>query len=301
MSIIDEMNKRFGQLDGVKFCSSEEIYPSFKESLPLLIVENKQAKLVMALNGAHVISFVASGKPDMLWLSPQSRMAEGAPVRGGIPLCLPWFGPHPAGYPQHGFARITNWQVKDVTQTDAGATKIVLGLSDTAANREMWPHAFEFCFEVIVGTQLRLSLSVRNLGKESARLEFAFHTYFNVGNVEETIVEGLEDCLYIDREDGQTRKRQDGKVEIKDVIQNLYVDVPIYQLIESPAGKYKIEGSSRCSLVWNAGHNDKNIADMGAGNHRGYLCVERLDAVDWARNLASGESYNTTMILSNAQ
>lgn len=297
MSLVGDLNSRFADTAGVRFCLSEEIYPQCKESLPVMVVENSLARLVLALNGAHVISYAPAGGKDILWFSPNSRMAEGVPIRGGIPLCFPWFGPHPDGFPMHGFARIVNWNADQIEVVADGATRIRLGLSDTPSTRALWPHAFTVQYEILVGRQLRLELTARNLDAGSARVEFAFHTYFNVGDVKQTKVEGLEGCAYIDREHGNVRKHQQGAVTIEGATQNLYLGVPSIQSIKCPAGNYRIEGDSRSALVWNAGDNDRNVPDLGAGNHKGYVCVERVDAGESAVELAPNQSYCTVMTL----
>jgi D-hexose-6-phosphate mutarotase len=298
MSQIDDLNSKYGQVDDVRFCLSNEIYAGYEEALPVMVVENKLAKLVMALNGAHIMSYVPAGGEDMFWLSPKSRLAEGVPVRGGIPLCTPWFGVHPDGLPMHGFARIMNWNVDQIENMENGATKVVLSLSDTPSTRSMWPHAFAMHFDVVVGSKLQLDLAITNHSQTPAHFECAFHTYFNVGDVKNTTVEGLDGCTYIDMGHGKVQKQQQGSVMVDGIIQNLYVDVSPIQFVKSPAGNYKIEGSGHCALVWNCGDNDRNVPDIGAGNHKGYLCVERVDAAEWAVNIEPGESYATVMILS---
>jgi D-hexose-6-phosphate mutarotase len=283
---------------GVRLRPSNELFPQFDGSLPVLVIDNALSRTVVAPQGAHVLSFVPTGRQDMLWQSPKAVMAKGQPIRAGIPLCLPWFGPSPKGYPMHGFARLLPWAIEDVETLADGATRLLMSLSDAASSREMWPHAFTFALEIVAGRNLKLTLSASNAGPDDARFEFAFHTYFNVGEVAKAVVTGLEDCVYEDREDKQARKRQSGPLDIAGTTTKLYFDVPAVQRIASPAGTYRIESDSRCCMVWNAGDNDRNVPDLGAGNHRGYLCVERVDATERAVDIAPGKTYTTTMTLS---
>lgn len=283
---------------GVRLCQSNALFPHLDGSLPVLVIDNALSRTVVAPQGAHVLSFVPSGRGDMLWQSPKAVMAKGQPIRGGIPLCLPWFGPSPKGHPMHGFARLLPWSIEDVESLEGGATRLVLSLSDAAPSREMWPHAFIFTLEIVAGRDLRLTLSARNAGADDARFEFAFHTYFDVGDVAKTVVTGLEDCVYEDREDNSARKRQQGPLGVDGTTTKLFFDVPAVQQVVSPAATYRIEADSRCCMVWNAGGNDRNVPDLGAGNHKGYLCVERADATERAVDLAAGKTYTTTMTLS---
>ena len=283
---------------GVRLCQSKDLFPHFDGSLPVLVIENALSKTVVALQGAHVLSFVPAGGRDMLWQSPKTIMVKGQPVRGGIPLCLPWFGPHADGHPLHGFARLLPWAVDDLEILGDGATRVVLTLADSEATRAMWPHAFSFALEIVAGKDLKLTLTARNASGGDARFEFAFHTYFNVGDVYRTAVIGLEGCTFEDREDKSARKPQEGALGITGTTTKLYFSTPAVQRIESPAGKYRIESDSKCRMVWNAGDNDRNVPDMGAGNHKGYLCVEPADATEGAVVIPEGKAYTTTMTLS---
>ncbi len=298
MSIIDEMNAKFSRVAGVRFCSSAELYPEIAESRPVLVVDNGLGRLVLALHGAHVMSFTPKGGRDILWLSPQTGLAEGKPIRGGIPLCMPWFGPHPDGLPLHGFARLMLWQVDDITSQADGSTSVALSLRDTKETRDVWPHEFLFRFEIGVGNALSLDMMATNESKSRAEFAFAFHTYFDVADISKTTVEGLENATYLDRLDGDAEKSHAGALVFKGETQRLYSDVAAVQRIKSPLGVWKIEGNAHCALAWNPGENDKNVADIGAGKHVEFICLERLDAVHWSVPLNPGATYTTKMILS---
>lgn len=285
---------------GVSLLSSAALFPHLAGALPVLVIDNAASRTVVALQGAHVLSFIPKGGSDLLWMSPQAVMARGQPIRGGIPLCLPWFGPSPQGYPLHGFGRLLAWAIEEVGTSEGGATRLVLSLSDSAATRAMWPHAFSFGLEIVAGEDLKLTLSATNLGEAEARFEFAFHTYFNVGDVAKAVITGLQDCTCEDKEDKNTRQRQVGPLALAGTTTKLFLDTPAVQRIESPAGSWRMESDARCRMVWNAGDNDRNIPDLGAGNHKGYLCVEPVDAAERAVALAAGKTYRTTMTLAVA-
>ncbi len=256
--------------------------------------------MVMTPYGAHIMAYTPARGTDILWLSPQTRMAEGMPIRGGIPLCLPWFGPHPDNFPMHGFARLSMWNVDAITCNDDGTTGVSLSLRDSAPSRDMWPHAFLFRLDIVVGTELTLSFSAQNLSQKPAAFAFAFHTYFAIGELGRTIVNGLDNMAYIDRLDDGKRKQEAGPIVLGGEIQRLYGDVGDTQSIASPRGTYTITGTARCALVWNPGTNDAGVPDIGANRHKEFVCVERLDAVDWAVTLSPEETYTTRMTLSSS-
>jgi len=197
----------------------------------------------------------------------------------------------------HGFARTLTWSPIAAEIMEDGATRLVLELVGDASTSAQWPHAFVFQVEVLVGSELKLSLSAQNCSTETAPLAFAFHTYFAVPNVAEARVSGLEGMTYIDKMDNAARKPQIGEVTISAVTDRIYLDVPVRQTLRCGDAQVHIDSDSKCAVVWNAWTNDKTIADMGEGNHVGYLCVERCDVADRALTLAPGAQYQMTMTL----
>ena len=290
------------QCIGVTQIQSTQLYPSQHQpgdaGLPMLLVENRQARAVIALQGAHVMSFQPKGQREMLWISPKTLFESGKPIRGGIPLCLPWFGPHSEDKTWlHGFARTRQWTLVGSNTLADGATRLVLELSGDATLCALWPHDFLFHLEIVVGKTLRLEMTVENRGQAPAPLAFAFHTYFAVPDVAQAVISGLEGTSFIDKTDNLARKTQQGDVTISAMTDRVYLDVPAKQRIKSEDGAITIESPSRCAIVWNAWHNDKNIGDIGEGNHVGYVCVERGDAADHAVTLAPGAPYRCWMVL----
>ena len=288
---------------GITLVNSTELYPAHHQpgdaGLPMLVVENALGRAVIALQGAHLMAFKPVGQPEMFWVSPKALLESGKPIRGGIPLALPWFGPGTDGKTVHGFARTLPWTLASAEIMENDATHLVLELKGNASVCAMWPHAFTFRLDVLVGKELTLGITVENRSKETAPLAFAFHTYFAVPDVAKARVSGLEGTTYIDKMDNFARKIQRGDVTIAAVTDRIYLDVPAQQVLKSANGNIRIESDAKCGVIWNAWTNDKNIGDLGEGNHVGYLCVERCDVADFnAVSLQPGGSYQTWMILS---
>ncbi len=174
--------KQLFKTAGITQINSTELYPALHQAgdtgLPMLVVENKLGRAVISIQGAHLMSFQPVGRPEMLWLSPKCVLQAGKPIRGGIPLCLPWFGPSADGKLQHGFGRIMEWSLAAVEACADGASRIVLELAGDASVSALWPHAFRFRLEAVVGTSLKLALSAANLSATAAPFAFAYHTYF---------------------------------------------------------------------------------------------------------------------------
>jgi len=287
---------------GIKLVPSTELYPALHKAgdagLPMLVVENKLGRAVIALQGSHLMSFKPTGQREMLWVSPKSVLKAGQPIRGGIPLCVPWFGPGPDRTLQHGFGRIMEWSVAEAGICADGSTRVVLELAGDATVCALWPHAFTFRMEVVVGSSLKVAFSAESRSASPAPFAFACHTYFAVPDVADVRVAGLENTTYIDKMDNMTRKPQQGEIAITAVTDRIYLDVPAAQTLKVATGNVKIESDTKCAVVWNCWTNDKNIADIGEGNHVGYICVERCDVADRAVTIPAGGKYQMAMALS---
>lgn len=294
--------EQLAQTAGISLVNSNQLYPALHQAgeagLPMLVVENKLGRAVIALQGAHLMAFQPAGQREMFWVSPKCQLEAGKPIRGGIPLCLPWFGPGQGGAVMHGFGRIMEWKLVAAELCASGATRVVLELASETAISEVWPHAFSFRLEVVVGTTLALALTARNRSATAAPFAFAFHTYFAVPNVADALVGGLEGTTFIDKTDNLARKVQQGDAAITGMTDRIYLDVPSVQVLKTAAGSVKIQSDTKCAVVWNAWDNDKNMADIGEGNHVGYICIERCDVADHAATIEPGAAYQATMTLS---
>ncbi|SDR27977.1 D-hexose-6-phosphate mutarotase [Pseudovibrio sp. Tun.PSC04-5.I4] len=268
------------------------------ETREAILIENAHSKTMIALNGAHVMSFIPKGKPDLLWMSPKSELTAGTPIRGGIPLCLPWFGPGIAeNQPMHGFARVVDWAVASVKQTEDGATKIVLVLADSPKSHEVWPVAFASQLEITAGTQLTMKLSFQNKSNNTQRLEFAFHTYFNIGDTNKVSIEGLEGCHGIDRMNDDSLINVEGPLELEGATTRFFSGIPEHLFLNSPMGQISISGDQKSCMVWNPGEAAAKVADIGAGAEANFVCVERVDAMDTAITLKPSATYTASMAI----
>jgi glucose-6-phosphate 1-epimerase len=285
---------------GVSVVTSGERYPGAGEGLPLLVVENQFASAALALQGAHLLSFVPVGGKDVLWLSSGAAFAPGKAIRGGIPLCLPWFGKHPDGLVAHGFARTANWVLESARNQADGSTLLILSLSSTAETLQQWPHAFRFELQVEVGAALKLTLHVDNLSDTPAPFTYAFHTYFNVQDYTLSPVHGLEGLTYIDTTGDISRAVQEGVLQLTGSTDRVYLDVPKVQTIRDQDRTIQISSSAKSAVVWNPGEDALKIGDIGAA-HQGFLCVERGDVYDNAITIAANSRFSAVMALSETR
>ncbi|UXY17069.1 D-hexose-6-phosphate mutarotase [Chitiniphilus purpureus] len=301
MQTLSAFDSRLADVAGVSIRSAGELYGSDGEGLPLVVIENALGSAVLALQGAHLVSFRPAGAEDLLWLSPKAVFTPGKAIRGGIPLCLPWFGGHPEGKPAHGFARAQPWTLDAVRTLPDGKTELDLSLTPNAAVSALWPHDFLFELRVTVGRELTLALTAHHRGDTPVPFSSAFHTYFSVPDVVLATIDGLQGTTYIDTVGGaHTRHTQLGALQVAGPTDRVYLDVPAVQSIATARGAIRIDSDTRSAVVWNPWEYANNVPDVGSDGYRRFVCVERGDVFDNALQLAPGERYHRSMTLSLA-
>ncbi len=276
---VAELNACFGIRDRVTFKQTEG-------GLIVVEVGNAQATARIALQGAQVLDWTPAGGQPVIWVSPGAIYTAGKSVRGGVPVCWPWFGPHTteAGFPAHGFARTQCWEMVQVQQLSDGSTTLSLRLLQDANTRLLWPHDAELLLLVNVGRRLQIDLLTRNTGDEAFTVTQALHTYFAVSDVREVSVRGLEEVAYIDKVADGARDVQSGPVMFCAETDRIYLDQGGECVIDDPGLQRRIcirrEGS-RSTVVWNPwAEKSVAMADMGEGAYRGMLCVEATNAAE---------------------
>ncbi len=254
--------------------------------LPVADIANIHATATISLHGAHVTAFQPHGQDPVLWLSDYCCWEAGKAIRGGIPVCWPWFAAHPAdsGKPAHGFVRTAMWKVMATEALANGATQITFGFTESEATLALWPYAFRLEMVVTVGAVLQVELVAHNTGNKEFICGGALHSYFRVNDVTEIAVRGLEGCTYIDSLDLSHRKLQEEPVTISSETDRIYVDTTADCTIDDPGMGRRIRivrKGSRSVVVWNP-WKDKaaRMEDFGDQEYLGMICVETANAAD---------------------
>jgi glucose-6-phosphate 1-epimerase len=272
--------------------------------LDRLALHAAEGEALVYLQGAHVARFRPKGEKPVLWMSAESRYEEGRPLRGGVPICFPWFGPK-AGSPDaplHGFARILPWAVATVTRGAEGSLRAVLELSAEAAVRGGFPRELSLSLVVTVGRSLRMELTARNVDSAAVTFEEALHTYFAVSDVRQVRVRGLEGVSYVDRTAAMARRSgETGPIAIAAETDRVYAGTSGTVTIEDPEWRRRIvvgKSGSRTTVVWNPWvAKAKAMPDFGDDEWTGMLCVETANALDDAVTLAPGALHVMTATL----
>ncbi|HMQ33855.1 MAG TPA: D-hexose-6-phosphate mutarotase [Chloroflexaceae bacterium] len=279
------LNDRFGLAGKLAFVAG----PS---GLPHARIASGDYGAEVALQGAHVLAYGRRGEPPVLWTSRLAVFAPGKAVRGGVPVCWPWFGPHPSdpGKPAHGFARVSMWSV--AASADGGdAVALTLGLRDDGATRALWPHPFALELSVRVGARLELALTATNTGDAPVTLGGALHSYFGVGAVTEARIMGLEGARYLDQLTGEFHAQQ-GPVTVAGEVDRIYEDAGPACTIVAPALGRAVrvaKSGSATTVVWNPWvEKARSLADLGDEEYHEMLCVETANAGADTVTLAPG-------------
>lgn len=265
--------------------------------MPVISIRTDKAMAKIALHGAHVFHYQPHDSQPVLWLSNSAVYQHGKALRGGIPVCWPWFSdqlPKP-GLPAHGFVRNRLWDIESTALLDSGEVQLRLFIKDDENSRELWPHAFEARLIVTLGTTLKVALHLMNTDEQAWESTGALHSYFQVGDIGQCQVEGLDGRDFLDKNSGFERRRQEGDIDIGQEIDRVYVDTGDTCIIDDADLKRRIKIAKRGSLttvVWNP-WQEKAVAmsDFDDDGYRQMLCVETACASgDWIR-LSPGESH----------
>lgn len=283
--MIETLNEQLGIANRIEFVAGSG-------GLPKAVLHAAHADADVYLHGATITSYRLHGGREVLWLSDRSHFEADRPIRGGVPICWPWFGQPDPQKPQHGFARTSDWIPVHTEQSDDGRLILRLQLTDSEQTRRWWPHRFELTFQVCLGTRLEFCLTCRNLDTQAFTVETALHSYLRVGSAAALRIDGLSDCEYIDKVDQMIVKRQQGSILIDSEVDRIYVptesEVTVFEN-DRPTTKISKSGS-RSTVVWNPWiAKSKAMDDFPDDGYQSMVCIETANAAHDARTIDGGQ------------
>ncbi|KGY12885.1 aldose epimerase [Vibrio tubiashii] len=269
------------------------------DQVKVVRVIHEKATAGIALHGGHVISFKPQGQEDLIWMSEQTIFDGKAALRGGIPVCWPWFGRIAA--PAHGFARTSEWTLLEHRENEKGVI-IELGLLPSEQTLAVWPHQFQAHLLVEIGDELKVTLDVTNTDDQSWTFSGALHTYLNVADIHTTKTTGMG-AEYIDSllED---KICQGGKeLLLTDTIDRVYTRPETVINVDDGTRTINIENQGHNSAVlWNPwAEGAKGMADMQDDGYKTMLCVEstlHAPSIEAGKTLQPGESHQLATTIS---
>ena len=291
MKLIDDLNERFR----VKSAN----FDLGNGGLPRLSIHGRTAEAELYLQGAQLTRWRPHGHAPVLWLSDRAMFKPDAAIRGGIPVCWPWFGPKPgeATAKAHGFARTATWTMHNVELLPDSSINAVLTLTDhdVPAVNSVWRNAFSLTLDITIGESLTLALTTKNIGRASFDITEALHTYLEVGDIRRASITGLDGVAYVDQLAGGARTTQvETDIHFTAETDRIYATESSCQL-RDPVLKRRIHVSkagSGSTVVWNPWiEKTARLADMNASSWQSMVCVEAANSSDARVHLAPGQSH----------
>ena len=277
------------------------VYKTFDNGFEYIDIVNKRGRAKIAVQGAHLFHYERVGEQPLLWVSETSFFEPGKAIRGGVPICWPWFGKHQtdSSLPQHGFARISVWTVVDIQETGDHTTELIFQLKSSARSLQLCPYTFELQLHVTVAGTLTISLTTINCDEKAFTITSALHSYFAVSDIDNVYIEGLDKTRYFD---SLTKESivQKGNVHIAGEVDRIYQNVHYPLTIHDRERTVHIDAQgSSSAVVWNP-WKDKcaGMGDMKDDAYTTMLCIETANVLDDGRTLQPGDEHTVTAILS---
>jgi glucose-6-phosphate 1-epimerase len=292
---IDELNKQFA-IAGVASVTAGS------GGLPRVSISGPAATAEIYLHGAQLTSWYPAGVEEVIFLSKQSQWASGHAIRGGIPVCFPWFrnkADDPKA-PSHGFVRTKAWQLDSVEKL-GDAVRVSLSTSSDEGTRAWWPYDFHLLHRLTIGAELAQELVITNTGSKPLRFEEALHTYYRVGGADAVRISGLDGVAYLDNTDNNREKRQQDDIAFIAQTDRAYVDTTHPVEIVDPILRRRIrlqKQASRTTVVWNPWSTGaQSLADLGDDEWRTMACVEASNIRAFAVDLAPGQQHRMQTVI----
>lgn len=274
-------------------------------------ITTQHAELLIAQQGAQVLSYQRLGEQPLLWLSEDALFKSGKSVRGGVPVCWPWFGAlkrNPPAVlamysgdeeaPAHGLARGRDWQLLSI-DNGAGSVRIEFSLPEAQGDLPGWKHNIELKLVIEMAEQLTLTLSSQNLGARPVTISQALHSYFAVSDVRQVRVEGVEGCEYIETLVNWEQRTQSAALGFAGETDRIYLNTPQRLSIVDPGWKRRIvldSSGSRSAVIWNPWtERAAELPDMAADGWQRMLCIETANVWDNLVELAPGASHSLSV------
>lgn len=293
MATIAELNKLFAVENHAKIVSG-------KGRLPTVKVKNQAAEATISFLGAQLISFIPNGFTETIWLSKASKFVDGNPIRGGIPICWPWFGKNQddPNLPMHGFARHTLWDLENISPIDDKTTMVIFVLKPNKESRKLWNYDFTLRAIFTISDTLEVELVTTNKDSKPFTISQGIHTYFKVDNIANISIDGFQKLKYFDKVGGANdiKKQKDEPIVVNQEIDAVFLNAKGPFTVSDPIAKRTItitNKGSNSAVVWNPWkERSKKLSEYTPHSYKTMICVETCNALDDARGVKPGQSHS---------
>ncbi|MFJ2446273.1 D-hexose-6-phosphate mutarotase [Pseudomonas sp. NPDC087626] len=270
-------------------------------------IRQGQAELLVAQQGAHILSYQLAGQPPLIWLNDEAVFQTGKSIRAGVPVCWPWFGNFERNPPSvqamrvsdqpasaHGLVRALDWELEGI-ETEGDSLNVVFALPVPENGLPGWPHQVDLKLNIRLDEQLQIDLTSHNWGTDSVTISQALHSYFAVSDVRNVHVEGVDGLQYIETLDNWNTVTQHGDLRFSGETDRIYLNTPDKLSIVDPAWERRIEltaRGSRSAVIWNPWtERAAAFSDMADDGWQRMLCIETANVLGDVVTLAPGESH----------
>lgn len=298
ISAIAELDRRFGIPASARVVAGNG-------GLAKVTIVTPDAAGEMYLHGAHVTSWRPRGVDEVFFISSASRWENGRAIRGGVPICFPWFAAKSddPSAPAHGFVRTKAWRLESITRIDKAIAVSMVTESDDDT-KKWWGADFRLVHRATFGSSLTLELVVTNRGATPIRFEEALHGYFHVAQIENVRLQGLNAVDYLDKTDSNRSKTQDGPIVITSETDRVYLKTRSAIELEDRALHRRVQIAKENSLttvVWNPWvEKAKAFSDFGDAEWKQLVCIEPSNVADFSVELAPGQQHTMKAVVSVA-
>jgi D-hexose-6-phosphate mutarotase len=259
-----------------------------------IVITNKYADAEIYLLGGNLTHFQPKGEEKVIFDGKKSYILPNKSAHFGIPICWPWFGPHPTDstLPQHGFARNSHWNILETKSLSNAETLVKLGLEDNEDTLALFPHTFKLELTFILGKTLKVELKTTNTSSTPMQLTQALHSYFYVNNIRDIMIKGLENTSFIDQLDNNKVKKEADSLQFDTTLDRIYIDTNKTCKIIDPILKRNIiveKRYSKSTVIWNP-WKDNTLHDIGDKKYIKFVCVETANTKKGTIILQKNES-----------
>ncbi len=278
-----------------------------RDELECIEINHPKFQANICLQGAQLTCFKHIEYGNLLWLSPEAQYKNGASVRGGIPICWPWFGavkfnPEAVKNPihsnnAHGFARQLPWSLQEVKESVHGV-ELTLQLRHNKDTLKIWPFEFELTCQFKLYNNIEVLLHSKNLSTNAMAISQALHTYIPTENISDTKVLGAKNGQYIDALDEWQLKKQKGSIKFNQEVDRIYLGDNQYRIL-TPNKHLILNSNSQSSIVWNPWiKKSQRLSQFPQNGYKHMLCIESANVLSDHLKLNQGETHTLSMLLS---
>jgi glucose-6-phosphate 1-epimerase len=243
--------------------------------LPCINLQYGAASAIISLYGAQVLSYQPTPGKELLWLSPLASWQYQTPIRGGVPVCWPWFGPAAECFnpskttlSNHGLVRTRMWQVVSQQQTENGVSvTLQITLDELPHVADGASLQLEVCLADTLSITLRCDCAILQ--------QAALHSYFAVADITQTKVWPLPE-RYHDKVSGQFKQAMSDSTGVSAEVDRIYATpASLLHLTDTVTHLDVMQHGQDATIVWNPWQQRcQQIGDLPDNAYSRFICVE---------------------------